>query len=104
MPRPTFLVPLLTLFVVGPLPLPQATAAPQPPPAPPRRGPEQFRRMSTAAETAGLAEPFKGITANGEIEPGLYAIRSTGVSTGPVREAATAFLASLTAEQRAKTL
>jgi hypothetical protein len=59
--------------------------------------------MSAAAETRGLAEPFAGITANGEIEPGLFAIRSTGVSTEPVREAAQAFLAALTGEQRART-
>ena len=36
--------------------------------------------------------------------PGLFAIRSTGVSTEPVRHAAEAFLAALTPEQRAKTM
>ena len=41
-----------------------------------------------------LAEPFKGVTANGTITPGLFPIRSTGVSTAPVRTAAVAFLAS----------
>jgi hypothetical protein len=64
---------------------------------------ERFRRMSQEAEARGLAEPFKGITKDGQIVPGLFAIRSTGVSTGPVREAAAAFLASLSPEQRAKT-
>jgi hypothetical protein len=59
--------------------------------------------MSAAAETRGLAEPFKGITTNGQIEPGLFAVRSTGVTTKPVLDAASAFLASLTDEQRAKT-
>ena len=34
------------------------------------------------------------------MEPGLFAVRSTGVSTEPVRAAASAFLAALTAEQR----
>ncbi len=47
-----------------------------------------------------LAEPFKGITSNGVIEPGLFPIRATGVSTEPVRRAAVAFLAALTPEQR----
>src|SRR5258708_8824021 len=65
---------------------------------------ERFRKMSADAEAKGLAEPFKGITAKGAVERGLFAIRSTGVSTEPVRKAAEAFLAVLTAEQRAKTV
>jgi len=48
-------------------------------------------------------EPFKGVTTAGEIMPGLFTIRATGVSTGPVKAAADAFLAALTADQRAKT-
>ena len=68
-------------------------------PAPAPRPPAELLRLSLAAETPGLAEPFKGITANGEIEPHLFAIRSTGVSTAPVRKAAEKFLASLTAPQ-----
>jgi hypothetical protein len=68
--------------------------------APPPRPPAELLRLSLAAEKAGLAEPFKGITAKGEIEPNLFAIRSTGVSTEPVRKAAAAFLASLTAAER----
>jgi len=50
-----------------------------------------------------LAEPFRGVTTSGTVQPGLYAIRRTGVSTGPVRAAAEEFLAALTPEQRAKT-
>jgi len=50
-----------------------------------------------------LDDPFKGVTATGTVQPGLYAIRSTGVSTAPVRTAATAFLAGLTPEQKART-
>ena len=64
----------------------------------------RFRQMSIDAETKGLAEPFKGITAQGRIEPGLFPIRSSGVSTGPVRAAADAFLAVLTTPQRDKTM
>ncbi len=65
---------------------------------------ERFQRMSQEAEARGLAEPFKGITTNGDVVPGLFPIRSTGVSTAPVRSAAEAFLATLTPEQRAKTM
>ena len=50
-----------------------------------------------------LAEPFKGVTADGRVTPGLFPVRSTGVTTAPVRRAADAFLAALTAEQRAST-
>lgn len=64
---------------------------------------ERVQRMSKDAENRGLAEPFKGVTTDGNIIPGLFPIRSTGVSTEPVRKAAGAFLASLTEEQRAKT-
>lgn len=64
---------------------------------------ERFRQMSLDAEKRGLAEPFRGITTDGKVRTGLYSIRSTGVSTAPVRKAAEAFLGALTAEQRAKT-
>ena len=59
-------------------------------------------RRSREAETKGLAEPFRGITAAGTVEPGLFPIRSTGVSTEPVRVAADRFLSLLSPEQRAK--
>ncbi len=64
---------------------------------------ERFRNMSRQAEERGLAEPFKGLTAEGTVEPNLFAIRSTGVSTEPVRRAAESWLSALTAEQRART-
>jgi hypothetical protein len=60
--------------------------------------------MSHEAEERGLAEPFKGVTRDGNVTPGLFSVRSTGVSTEPVREAAVAFLSSLTPDQRAKTM
>jgi hypothetical protein len=71
-----------------------------------RPSPEQtaarFRQMSADYEQKGLAQPFKGITRDGSAESGLFEIRSTGVSTEPVRKAAEALLAGLTPEQRAK--
>ena len=62
-----------------------------------------FEKRSRDAEAKGLAEPFKGVTANGQVEPNLFAIRSTGVTTEPVRKAAVAFLETLAPEQRTKT-
>ena len=61
---------------------------------------ERFRTMSTQAEEKGLAEEFKGITTDGTVRSGLFAVRSTGVSTEPVRKAADAFLQALTPDQR----
>jgi hypothetical protein len=49
---------------------------------------------------AALAEPFVGLTIDGEPETGLFEISSTGVSTEPVRSAAIAFLDALSPEQR----
>ncbi len=54
-------------------------------------------------EREALAEPFKGVTTSGNVVPGLFSIRSTGVSTEPVRKAAEAFLASLDDGGRQKT-
>ncbi len=62
------------------------------------------RVLWPAVEGAMLEEPFVGVTADGEVESGLFHIRATGVSTEPIRDAAAAFLASLTPEQRGRTL
>jgi hypothetical protein len=64
---------------------------------------QRFARMSRQAEERGLAEPFRGVTTDGTLVPGLFPLRSTGVSTEPVRAAAAAFLGALGAEQRART-
>ncbi|MBI5692681.1 MAG: DUF3500 domain-containing protein [Verrucomicrobia bacterium] len=64
---------------------------------------ERFRRMSREAEARGLAEPFRGITAEGKVETGLFPLRSTGVSTAPVQAAAATFLRQLTPDQRNRT-
>jgi hypothetical protein len=60
--------------------------------------------FSTRAEAAGLKDPFIGITTNGQIIPGLFGIRSTGVSTAPVKIAAENFLDSLAPNQRQLTI
>lgn len=64
---------------------------------------ERFRTMSRQNEERGLAEPFRGVTAKGTVEPGLFTIKSTGVTTEPVRKAAETFLAALNEDQRGRT-
>jgi len=94
----------LSVLIQGSI-LAKAAFAQQPGPArKPEEMAEMFRRMSEDAERKGLAEPFKGITTDGHVVPGLFPIQSTGVSTEPIRNAADRFLASLTAAQRAKTM
>jgi len=65
---------------------------------------EQFRRMSEDFEAKGLADPFLGITTNGHIQPDLFEIAPTGLSTEPVRNAAEKFIASLSSVQLAHTM
>jgi len=60
-------------------------------------------RRGRDAGAASLKEPFRGVAANQQIETGLFEIKSTGVSTQPVVDAANALLAGLTPEQRART-
>ena len=61
------------------------------------------RAFAVGAQRGGPdpgTDPFKGITADGTVQSGLFAIRSSGVSTRPVMNAAQAFLSVLTPEQR----
>ena len=51
-------------------------------------------------EKESIAQPFVGVRTNDGIEAGLFSIRSTGVSTKPVLDAARAFLASLSDGER----
>ena len=69
-----------------------------------RGTPQNPTDRSRDAEAKGLAEPFKGVTTNGTVVADLFAIRSTGVSTAPVQKSALAFLQSLSADQRARTV
>ena len=59
------------------------------------------RRAMLENAQRGLAQPFKGLSATGAIESGLYKTAPTGVSTAPVLQAARSFLATLSAEERA---
>jgi hypothetical protein len=62
--------------------------------------PEGLQRQLARAQ-ANVAAPFTGITTDGHVVPGLYALRKTGVSAQPILDAADAFLASLTPDKRA---
>jgi hypothetical protein len=73
---------------------PPASGRALPSPLPP------FLQEYLRAGDAAVAEPFRGITADGQVEPGLYPIQATGVSTRPIQDAAEAFLASLDATRR----
>src|ERR1700686_3494461 len=60
---------------------------------------ERFGRMRDNGEQL-VREPFRGITTDGNLVRGLYPLRSTGVSTDPIRRAATEFLDVLDTSQR----
>jgi hypothetical protein len=64
----------------------------------------RFRKMSEDYELEGLAQPFSGITTNGQVVPDLFHISPTGVSTEPVRVAAEKFISTLSGVQLARTL
>ena len=64
---------------------------------------EMYRKISEAYEEDGLT-PFKGITTDGNVLPGVFAIKPTGVSTEPVRNAAERFIATLTPLQLSRTM
>ncbi|HEX6306852.1 MAG TPA: DUF3500 domain-containing protein [Longimicrobiales bacterium] len=49
-------------------------------------------------------EEFRGVTTDGTVIPDLFPVRATGVSTEPMRAAASAFIDALTPEQRERTL
>jgi Protein of unknown function (DUF3500) len=61
--------------------------------------PERFRPRLEAAERT-IAEPFRGITAAGEVIPGLFPLQATGVSTQPILRAATDLLSGLSEAQK----
>jgi hypothetical protein len=55
-------------------------------------------------QTAALAQPYVGVRTSSGVVPGLFPIRATGVSTKPIREAASAFLHALGPAQLIRTV
>ena len=49
--------------------------------------PENWQRAIARAEAA-LAEPYRGVTTDGQVVPGLFPFQQTGVSTRPIANAA----------------
>ena len=84
-----FKAALVVIFVVSQIDAQQRS---------PRRG--RFDAQIKAA----LAEPYRGIYYLDVPPTGLFPIQKTGVSTEPVRQSAKAFLASLSKEDRKKTV
>jgi hypothetical protein len=64
---------------------------------------ERFRRMRDNAERL-VSEPFTGITTDGNVTSGLFPLARTGVSTEPIRRAASAFLDVLDPGQRQRVM
>ena len=82
---------------------PQPIGGMQAMPGPTAR-PTEWVQRSRNFEQTGLADPFKGITTDGKVQPNLYATRASGVSTAPVVTAAQAFIGALSEAQRGRTL
>ncbi len=70
----------------------------------PVRQAEEFRQRSDDAEAKGLAQPFKGVTKDGRVIPDLFHVAPSGVPTEDVRNAARAFLATLSDPQLVRTV
>jgi hypothetical protein len=64
----------------------------------------RFKAMFAQMEQVALSQPFTGIRTKDGVQPNLFSVRATGVSTEPVRAAAEAFLARLTKEQALKVM
>ena len=65
---------------------------------------QEVKKRFAQREREAVAKEFVGITADGRKVSGLYPIAATGVSTAPIVKAADAFLRSLSAEQKAKSM
>ncbi len=64
---------------------------------------QQRRRGGRRGGEASLAQPYRGVISGGKVETGLFKIESSGVTTQPVVDAAKAFLAALSDDQRKRT-
>ena len=62
------------------------------------------KKMFADRQRAALGVPFSGVRARAGVEPGLFPIRATAVSTEPIRLAAAAFIDSLSPTQLIRTM
>ena len=63
----------------------------------------RLKRIFSDAEDAALSEDYKGIADESGVPPNLFPLRSSGVTTAPILDAANNFLDSLTPTQVIKT-
>lgn len=56
--------------------------------------------LSSQPQPDPLSIPFVGVTNDGTLQPNLFTVRSSGVSTAGVRDGSQQFLRALTTEQR----
>lgn len=96
--RQTFILAMIFSMTIVLLKAPQVTGQTNRP-----TWKDRMARRSQQIENRELASPFKGITTNGNLIEGLFPIRSTGVSTEPMRQSTLAFLNTLSVQQRKKT-
>lgn len=61
---------------------------------------QRSQRWTEGMHQRGLSDPFVGITPDGNVQPDLFHIRPTGVSTAPIVEAANTFLGTLNSEEK----
>ncbi len=66
--------------------------------------PGTVAQQDIAQQDDRLAEPFYGISTDGELDPGFFPVRATGVSTAPIVQAAKAYLNTLSPGQKARTM
>jgi hypothetical protein len=59
-----------------------------------------FLAVGAIQQQDPLAEPFRGVTTDGTVQAGLFAIEATGVTTAPMKAAAERFLGGLSPAQR----
>lgn len=64
----------------------------------------RIKAIFAQMEQAALSQPFTGVRTSKGVDPNLFSVHATGVSTEPVRAAAETFLARLTKEQALKVM
>lgn len=64
--------------------------------------PNKVKQANTPEEKAALAEPFIGITSDGDVEKNLFSIKSTGIPTSFIKKSADILLESFTEKQLLK--
>lgn len=93
--RNVWLLPLITLFAVGVSLSAQSDYDSRA---------LKMKSVFAEREIKSLAEPYVGVTTSEGKVAGLFPIKSTGVSTVPMVEAANAFLAALSPNQQLRTV